>query len=71
LIVENNETMKIVVQDDGGKMLMQEELELEEDVSNHWIIVNHSLRILLFTMTLGLGVLSVVLVVEIGMALLG
>lgn len=63
--------MKIVVQDDGEKMLVQEELELEESVSNYRIIVNHSLRILLFSMALGLGVLSVVLVVELGMALLG
>ena len=62
--------MKIVVPDDGEKMLVQE-LELEESVSNYWIIVNHSLRILLFSMALGLGVLSVVLVVELGMALLG
>ena len=62
--------MKIAVRDDGEKMLVQE-LELEESVSNYWIIVNHSLRILLFSMALGLGVLSVVLVVELGMALLG
>ena len=70
MVVENNETMKIVVRDDGEKMLVQE-LELEESVSNYWIIVNHSLRILLFSMALGLGVLSVVLVVDLGMALLG
>lgn len=61
--------MKIVVQE-GEKMLVQD-LELEESVSNHWIIISRSLRILLFSMALGLGVLSVVLVVELGMALLG
>ena len=62
--------MKIAVRDDGEKMLVQE-LELAENVSNRWIIVNHSLRILLFSMALGLGVLSVVLVIEMGMVLLG
>ena len=62
--------MKIVVRDDGEKMLVQE-LELEESVSIRWIIVNHSLRILLFSMALGLGGLSVVLVIDMGMALLG
>lgn len=58
-MAENNDTMKIMVQE-SDKMLMQ---ELDKSVPLHWSIINHSLRILLLSMALGLGALSVVLVV--------
>jgi hypothetical protein len=51
LLMENNETMKIVVRDDE-KMLIE---ELEEGGSWYWIVVRHSLRILLFSLALALG----------------
>lgn len=50
--------MKTVVQE-GNKMLVQ---ELEESVSMYWLIVSRSLRILLVSLELIPGVLSVVLV---------
>jgi hypothetical protein len=58
LVMENNETMKIVVKDDE-KMLID---ELEERGSRYWIVVHHLLRILLFSLALALGGLSVMLV---------
>jgi hypothetical protein len=46
LLMEKNETMKIVVRDDE-KMLIDER---EEGGSRYWIVVRHSLRILLFSL---------------------
>lgn len=65
-MIENNETMKIAIQE-SDKMLAQ---ELEESVSLYWSTLSRSLRILLLSIALGLGVLSMVLVMVLVMAVL-
>jgi len=67
LVLENNETMKIVVWEGEGEKMV---VELEESDTWHWIVVRRSLRILLLSMALILGLLSVGLVRGLVMALL-
>jgi hypothetical protein len=69
--MENNETMKEVVPEGEKMLLLELELEDDESVSIYWIIVGRSLRVLLLSMALLLGVLSVVLVLGLVMAFAG
>ena len=63
--------MKEVVLEGEKMLLLELELEGEESVSIYWMIVGRSLRVLLLSMALVLGVLSVVLVLGLVMAFAG